>query len=491
MATKSVALCCDGTMNAPDSSGGSRPTHCRTLAHYVVVACVVAGTLLGCDGEEPDDVDQPVVALTPSTLNLSVGQSAVLVGTVMNHVGTLGFTSSNPGVVQIVSQTDFTVTIRAVGEGSAVIRAFILGDDRYAAASAIVVSPASGGTLPTGTRAAPQTQPEGLQILSPGASGSTAFGPWADRYVAAIGGSTGWTALDLITNEVLHQPVGLVGPFFGVAAASQDPPGASSTAGFVAFGGGGYAVQNVIDGSFTATQIGFGTTYDASLAGGRKITDVIPFVQPASGVGFVQFDGTANAYFQTSENVPAPPTGELVSAYLHDGSGQAATGAAPILLLTRAVESIVWLNRRDGSASSNVLTLGLDARKLRCIEVSGGGALCAVTLFGHNEVAVFTWDGANAPVFVGNVDAPGQPVDLDLRLLDNGNVALLTTGFGTGALTEVELSQAGAQVSHEVGSVPAGCTGAGHAVYIEDEAGLKIVGTCYSSNQYYITESRF
>jgi hypothetical protein len=295
-----------------------------------------------------------------------------------------------------------------------------------------------------------------------------------------------------MTGDILHTSTGLTGSsFFGVAAASQDPPGMTSTAGFVGFSSSGYTIQNVINGEFTSTQIGFGTTYDASMAGGDKIANVLQFTLPGAGVAFVQFDGTANAYVLAPGSVPAPSSGELVSAYLHDDEGQALGGSPPVLLLTRDVQSRVWLDRRDGSASTTVLTLGLDARKLRCIQVAGGGALCGVTLFGADRVTMFTWDGAEAVTFDSDVPVGDGPVDLDLRLLPNGNVAMVTTGFNNGAITEAELTPAGAVVSSETASVPAGCTGAGHAVYIEDDAGLKIVGTCYSSNQYYIVESRF
>jgi hypothetical protein len=450
--------------------------------------------LLACDvlGGHPDE-PLPTIVFSPSSVTLEPGQTATFVATVTGTTVPPQFFVEGSTVAEVISSTAYTVTVRALAVGNTrLIGRVEQGNREETGTASIRVVAATGGTLPTGTRPSPRTSPEGLQVLAPGPTGSTAFGPWADGYVAALSGGSGWSVVDLFTGDVLHNSSGLSGDFFGVAAASQDPPGSTSTAGFVAFGSSGNAVQNVINGTFTATQIGFGTTYDASPAGGRKITNVIPFVQPTNGVGFVQFDGTANAYFTTPETVPPPPTGELVSAYLHDGTGANLSGGGPpILLLTRAVQSIVWLNRRDGSASTNELTLGLDARKLRCIEVAGGGALCGVTLFGADQVAIITWDGGENVSFVTNVAGGDGPVDLDLRALPGGNIALVTTGFNNGALIEAEITPAGAVVSSQTASVPAGCTGAGHAVYIEDDAGLKIVGTCYSSNQYYIVDSRF
>jgi hypothetical protein len=465
----------------------------RRFHHSPIIRVwAILTVLLACDvlGGHPDE-PEPTIELSPSFVTLEVGQTVVINAEV---TGTPSPVLWSVGTgLEVVSRSDRSITLRAISVGDVGVVGRVDQGNRDATATALVrVVPATGGTLPTGTRTAPQAQPEGAQTSQPTA-GLTGFGPWPDRYVAVMAGAPGWTAVDLATGDVLHQPVGLTGgPYFGVAAASQDPPGTTSTTGFVAFGAGGYAIQNVIDGEFTATAIGFGTTYDAYAAGGRKVSNVITLVHPGAGVGFVQYDGSANAYFRTSETVPAPATGELVSAYLHDGSGTNVTGGAPpILLLTRAVQSIVWLNRRDGSASTNELTLGLDARKLRCIGVTGGGALCGVTLFGADRVTMFTWDGAEAVTFASDVPVGDGPVDLDLRLLPNGNVAMVTTGFNNGAITEAELTPAGAVVSSETTSVPAGCTGAGHAVYIQDAAGLKIVGTCYSSNQYYIVESRF
>jgi hypothetical protein len=456
-----------------------------------IVAVLLACNIL--DSGHPNE-PAPTLSLAPGEVTLEVGQTVVFVASVTNATLPVEFLLVDPSVAEIISQTDRSVTVRALSVGLTGLLASVEQGNREANASALVrVVPAGGGgSLPTGTRASPRASPEGLQILTPGPTGTTAFGPWADGYVAAFSGASGWSVVDLLTGDVLHNSTGLTGDFFGVAAASQEPPGSTSTAVFVAFGGNGQAVQNVINGAFTATQIGFGTTYDASPAGGRKISDVIPFVRPASGVGFVAYDGAANAYLPTAEQVPAPPSGELVSAYLHDGSGtNLGGGLPPNLLLTRGVQSTVWLNQRDGSASTNVLTLGLDARKLRCIVVPGGGALCGVTLFGADQVATFLWDGASVVTATATVNASDGPVDLDLRLLPNGNIALLTTGFNNGSVVEAELTPAGALVSSETATVPTGCTGAGHAVYVEDDSGLKIVGTCFSSNQYYIVESRF
>jgi len=459
----------------------------RRRIDTVVAAAAVLGAFVACDFFDSDNSPPPFVEVTPAMVTLEVGQTATITA---NSNGFVSWGAANLDVVALENPTLTTVTVRGLAPGVTTVTAFISG---AGASTAVTVVGPSGSSLPTGLRGSPLSQPEGLQIITPGPSGSTAFGPWTGRYVAALWGSTGWAAIDLITGDVLHQPVGLGGgPFFGVAAASQDPPGVSSTGGFVAFGSGGYAVQNVINGSFTPTQIGFGTAYDAFPAGGAIVSDVITLVQPGSGVRFVEFDAPSNAYLLASEHVTYPTNGELVSAYTKEtliapGLG----GPPPILLLTRGVESRVWLNQRDGSASTTVLTLGLDARKLRCVTVAGGNALCGVTLFGADQVAIFLWDGASSVTATTTVSAPGDPVDLDLRVLDNGNVALVTTGFATGSLVEAELTPAGALVSSEAGSVPAGCTGAGHAVYVEDDAGLKVVGTCYSSNQYFIMESRF
>jgi hypothetical protein len=451
------------------------------LDHPAVIAAAVIGVLVGCSlFDTNEQTPNYFISFNPSSVTIQVGQTQTIN---VASSGSPSLSIVNTGVAEIVSQTPTSVTVRGVAPGTTQLNGFSFS---ASAQATINVIPA-GTVLPIVTRPSPRVSAEGLQILSPGPLGTTSFGPWENGFYAAFAGASGWSVVDLFNGNVVHNSTGLTGNYFGVAAASQDPPGTTSTAGFVAFGSNGYAVQNAINGSLTATQIGFGTAYDASLAGGRKITDVLPFVQPGSGVRFVQFDVGANAYLQTSELVPAPPTGELVSSYLHDGS----SGTSPLLLLTRDVQSRVWLNQRDGGPSTSVLTLGLDARKLRCIGVPGGGALCGVTLFGADQVATFLWDGVGSVTPTATVNTVDGPVDLDLRSLPNGNVALLTTGFNNGLLLEAELTPAGAVVSSESSNVPAGCTGAGHAVYVEDDAGLKIVGTCYSSNQYYITESRF
>lgn len=84
--------------------------------------------------------------------------------------------------------------------------------------------------------------------------------------------------------------------------------------------------------------------------------------------------------------------------------------------------------------------VGLDARKVRCHELNSGNYLCAVTVFGDDEVALFTWDGNTTLSSAGSITVGDGPVNMQLRALQNGNIGLVTTGFNDNTVTITELS---------------------------------------------------
>src|SRR5690606_41948382 len=96
---------------------------------------------------------------------------------------------------------------------------------------------------------------------------------------------------------------------------------------------------------------------------------------------------------------------------------------------------------RAGAAPAAAVPLGLDARKLRCVDtLSDAGLLCAVSVFGGDHLAVLNWDGQSVPVLRGTVTVGDGPVGIDLKLLGDGDVAIVSTGFNDGTVTEVRVT---------------------------------------------------
>jgi hypothetical protein len=279
---------------------------------------------------------------------------------------------------------------------------------------------------------------------------------------------------------------------FGVVGVSRQPPGTASQAALIGFGGLGKNVAQYYAGdtAFTASKDYLaGTTYDAYPAGSALDADLITYVRPSLGVGFLYYDAVAAKYRQSAEVLPAAGfAGELVSAFLGDDD---LTTNRPVLVLDRAVSSSLYVDYRDGLGPTFLRSMGLDARKLRCLDtMSATGYLCAASVFGDDQVATFTWDGlslASQPNFYAVGDGP---VGIDLARMGNGNYAVLSTGFNDNTVTELEVRADATLVDSQSQATPAGCLGTGHAVYVEDTGGHNAVGTCYTSGHYYVLKTR-
>jgi hypothetical protein len=450
----------------------------------------------------PDEPPATITLTPPGPITLEVGQQVRFDATVTNSAAAVYFylqdgendPDPESDFAQIIERGERHVVVRGVAPGSVRLRASL--PENVSAFVDLEVVPRSGGVLTAGLFPVPVVSDVeaifGLVASAFGGQRSGGGGAFANLdgdFLAVIAGSTGYVVVDLLTRQTVLEQVSFVtGPYFGVAAATQSPPGTDSPATLLAFGQTGWVLSPYHDGAFQMPAQNTGTTFDAFPAGGSVESDVIPFVQPGVGVKFVEYDAAQGRYVQTAEVLTvAASEGELVSAYLHDDD---TATPAPILILARGVNSGLLLHRRDGTAAVRALSLGLDARRVRCTEVTGG-LLCGVTLFGDDRVAVVLWDGTTAPTLAGYTGAGDGPVDLDLHVLPSGNVALVTTGFNNNTITEIELGADGSVVSNATRAAPTGCLNPGHAIYVEDAEGLKVVGTCYTSDNYFIEDSRF
>lgn len=203
--------------------------------------------------------------------------------------------------------------------------------------------------------------------------------------------------------------------------------------------------------------------------------------------GYYSFpSGHGHVYGGSFEDNRSP-----VSAWVPDNPNQGWPATIGVGRNAQTLASSVFLIKTDGSADPvRVADVGQDARKVRCDAIEGtGNFLCGVTVFGEDQVALFTWDGETNPASAGTVDVGDGPVNLDVKQLSNGNVGLVTTGFNDNTVSVMELMPGGSVVSNTKSSVPAACNSPGHAKFIRDAESLKIIGTCYDSGNYFIMES--
>lgn len=315
------------------------------------------------------------------------------------------------------------------------------------------------------------------------------FGQLTGTFINAYAGSNGFSVVDLRTGEELLRrapDLGIIGsPAFGVIGLSETPVGPESPATIIVFGETGIGFYDTEGGgSNIANQT---TAFDAFPAGGNPLSGYAVAVQDGVHfIGFSEENQRHNSYEQFVED--SAFDNQVVSAWMPDDGTPDDT---PALVLDRAQESGLYLLARGGSPPVRIADLGSDARKVRCINPDGGELVCGVTVFGDDEVTILTWDGQNAPTVQGTVPVGDGPVDLGLTLLANGNVALVTTGFNDHTVTEIEIAPDGSVVGTETRSVLDGCQNPGHALYVQDDESLKVVGTCFNSDNAFVEESRF
>jgi hypothetical protein len=365
------------------------------------------------------------------------------------------------------------------------------------------------------------TQPEALHFLGVGASASfgdetffrkrsrfdsnhrssrqgerdkVKFGPVEGHVPVAFSGAEGYVVIDLMTNEILLEEIALVetGPFLGVTAASQQPSGPDSPAMLLAFGTNGYVLDRFDRFGPLALS---GVTFDAFPAGGDVIADFVPFVRPNAGVEFVAFDPSSGIYVTIDDQFDdslfdGPP----VSAYVHEIQRQGLRPNGAYLVLVGGEKSGIYLATMtpEEQSATRIADMGNDARKVRCVEDDSpsGNLVCAVSVFGDNQLSLLNWDGATAPTTAGVVDVGDGPVGIDLQRLSNGNIGIVSTGFNDNTITEIEAKHDGSVVNSRTYAAPEGCQSPGHAIYVQDAEGVKVVGTCYDSKAYFIIESR-
>ncbi|MDZ7706951.1 MAG: hypothetical protein U5J97_03455 [Trueperaceae bacterium] len=264
----------------------------------------------------------------------------------------------------------------------------------------------------------------------------------------------------------------------------------------LAFGQNGWVLQRFVGGAWqTPIDSASGAVYDGIAAGRDVVSDVVNVSRPGA-LEFYVYDDAQDLYVPAEVDVDAGFDGELVSAYPYSDAlsdHPVPQPRGPLLAVTRAVESGMYLVGWDGSPPERAFDLGLDARRIRCHDdgTGTGDVLCGVSVFGDDALAIVTWDGESLPTLAGLVDVGDGPVGLDLARLANGNIAVVTTGFNDDTVTETEVTPAGAEVSSQARPAATGCTQPGHAMYLRDAEGLKVMGTCWGSDAFFVEPSRF
>jgi len=323
----------------------------------------------------------------------------------------------------------------------------------------------------------------------------TEFGVLSGTFPVAFSGSgspdgTGKIlVIDLLTEELLLEIDTGIDPIFGVTGVATEPGNTESDL-LVAFGNG---IGNFRTNGGGTTSLG-GTTFDVVPAGGNTFSG--GYIEAEGSVDFQAFDPESGLYSlpgQLDSRISGTRFEDdriAVSAWVTDRPDD----RRPALAVGRnssTLESSLFLVTRDGNDPVRVADIGQDARKIRCTDLDDGSGnlLCGVSVFGEDQIALFSWDGTSQPSAIGTLEVGDGPVNLDVKLLDSGNIGLITSGFNDNSVAIFELMPGGGVVSQNTQQAPSACQSPAHTKFIQDSESLKILGTCFDSGNYFIIES--
>ena len=130
------------------------------------------------------------------------------------------------------------------------------------------------------------------------------------------------------------------------------------------------------------------------------------------------------------------------------------------------------------AALTSVADVGSDPRRLR-----HDGDIAAVSNFGSDDLTVMTWTGTTVTVTEASVAVGDGPVGIDLLRLDNGNVAIASTGFNDDTYTVTVVDGGGNVVSNTTSPVPDGGQSPGHASWTTRGQDVYLLVSCNGSDE--------
>ena len=349
-----------------------------------------------------------------------------------------------------------------------------VGDAREDTVTVTVVVPGSG--LADGPVSSRLTKSDGIQLIE----GANWAGISAD-YLLLLSGFEGSIGVDL------ESGLELLSDFF---------LDYSENLGAIALGSGR---RNHLGDALFEFSNGGGrlTAYDATagewglsqwLVTADGCLDAVPFGNdPASGgfvytkrfgaVGFVEYDEGLDAWTVGDVYHAA----QFPSLFQRMVSAFARTATGSVLVVEDGTPGELY--KHDRSVGTSVTPLGDSPRRIRCL-----GDVCVVTNFGSDDITVLLWDESDECEVVGTYSVGEGPIGMDLMLLPNDDIAILTTGFDDDTFTITVVTPAGLLVSSTTQTVIAECSQPGHALWVRDGS-MKVVISCYGSDNAAIMSS--
>jgi hypothetical protein len=301
-----------------------------------------------------------------------------------------------------------------------------------------------------------------------------------------VSGSNGVAFLSLVEpyfETINGEFLGTSGSLWGAIAISGAGLGGArdQSLSLFMFGPNGSAMSSWVpeEDSFGITQISHN---------GQNITDAHPYdgdsesggfcyVIHSGGSIFTQIYNPDTGFFESDGNFFSFPNApaNVVSAYVRsEGSMLAVTDGSP--------GAIYRHDRVPNTDAIGVGGAGLSPRRLRV-----SGEVVVISNHDSDDLTIATWDDEDVVTMIGTIAVGDGPVGFDLLGLENGNVAIASTGFNDNSFSVTVVDPAGVLVSNDKYDMPEGCEGPGHAAWLP--GGMKIIVSCNTTNNLAVVAS--
>jgi len=391
------------------------------------------------------------------------------------------------GQADCTAKGDCTLTVAPQAEGSATVTVTLKDVHGFTTSGtfgvAVSGSTTSGVSISLGTHGTPNgaSSTETLSLLGASFAGMTGdlLGVFSE------GETNSYLISDLSSTNrdfLRRMRVDATGTVRGATPMVSPVEAARNGDAIILFGTGTDAtsVDNYDPGTgqWTDTPIS-GSGSDASQAGGALDGGEVVLTQ-LDGVHFIT-QTQAGPFMPTAEVIPGTSlggNGGPISAFEASAGGPVLVASIAPLGSSPANGSL-FLALRDGSAPVEVGKVGVEPRRVRCLN-----GICVVTNNTDNTVTIILWDGVNMPTIVGTAPVGNGPVGLDLATLSDGNTVIGTTGYNDNTYTLTEVASDGSVVSSTTQSVDSGCISPVSLAFFDDSQGKKAALVCYNAANY-------
>ncbi|HEY4633139.1 MAG TPA: hypothetical protein VIH00_04395, partial [Candidatus Limnocylindrales bacterium] len=237
----------------------------------------------------------------------------------------------------------------------------------------------------------------------------------------------------------------------------------------VAIGPTAARITQWIPGALAGTGGAFGPTGYIFLF--DNITDFLPYGGPGSPGGVLTNFTRGEVHFLVYDDgisYFALRSDRIASAAFPGAAGNAVSALASgpdedTYVVTNGTPGSLWVHRaadRPAVAATKIGDVEDDPRRLRRF-----GDLLVTSNFGSDSITVARFDTRE---IVRHVQVGDGPIGIDGRILGNGDIAIVSTGFNDNTYTITVLTAAGDVVSSATNAVPDGGLAPGHAIWHED-----------------------